>query len=131
MLECGSGSVAVGSALRCSYIPDEPLEFGGPFVVVLGANRIVWTTAPCCDAAPWPDAYPAGAFCRDLAAPPPDRQEVREGVDYYLSYGLAVWYWYAAGRPDRMDADLDGIPCETVYDSDEVAAFWDSAISLG
>jgi hypothetical protein len=137
-LDCGSGSVAVGSALQCSYVPDEPLEFVGPFVVVLDAERIVWTSAPCCDGAPLPQAYPVGAFCRDLAAPPSDApREVRDGrtldpsPDYHLSYGLAVWYWYAEGRPDRMDADLDGIPCETVYDSDEIAAFWDSAISLG
>jgi hypothetical protein len=137
-LECGSGSVAVGAALECSYVPEEPLEFGGPFIVVLDADHVVWTSAPCCDGAPWPDAYPAGAFCRDLAAPPRDSpREIRDGrtldpsPDYHLSYGLAVWYWYAEGRPDRMDADLDGIPCETVYDSDEIAAFWDSAISLG
>jgi hypothetical protein len=25
-----------------------------------------------------------------------------------------------------MDADHDGIPCETVYPADEVTPFWDS-----
>lgn len=137
-LECGSGSVPVGSALACGYIPDEPVEFGGPFVVVLDDETIVWTSAPCCDAAPVPEAYPSGALCRDLAAPPPDApREVSDGQtldpapDYHLSYGLAVWYWYAEGRPTRMDADLDGIPCETVYEPGEVADFWDSTIALG
>ncbi len=28
------------------------------------------------------------------------------------------------GKPDRMDADRDGIPCETVYDATEVVAYW-------
>lgn len=30
----------------------------------------------------------------------------------------AVAYWLREGRPDRMDADGNGIPCETVYDMD-------------
>ena len=137
-MECGSGSVAVGSALECSYIPDEPTEFGQPFVVVLDADRIAWSQAVCCGGAPSPNDYPAGAFCRDLAVPPSDApREARDGTlldpspDHHLSYGLAVWYWYAEGRPDRMDADLDGIPCETVYDPGEIAQLWGSAIPLG
>jgi hypothetical protein len=51
-----------------------------------------------------------GLTCRDLA----DR-----GADYRT----AVAYWLLAGTPDRMDADLDGLPCETVYDAAEVDRF--------
>lgn len=52
-----------------------------------------------------------GMFCRDLAA-----------IGY--DYAEAVTYWTREGRPDRMDADRNGIPCETVYPSAEVLAFW-------
>jgi hypothetical protein len=50
-------------------------------------------------------------YCRDLAA-----------VGY--SYVDAVAYWMVEGQPDRMDADRNGIPCQTVYPHDDVVAFW-------
>ena len=53
----------------------------------------------------------AGLFCRDL-----------QPKGY--SYAEAVAYWTREGQPDRMDADLNGIPCETVYESVAVVAFW-------
>lgn len=53
----------------------------------------------------------AGLFCRDLAA---------MGYDYTA----AVSYWTSEGSPDRMDADRNGIPCETVYPHSAVAALW-------
>jgi hypothetical protein len=31
-------------------------------------------------------------------------------------------YWSLEGEPDRMDADLNGIPCETLYDADAVSS---------
>jgi hypothetical protein len=45
---------------------------------------------------------PGGLLCRDLAA---------------QGYGVqdAVDYWFLWGRPDIMDADRNGIPCETVF----------------
>ncbi len=39
-------------------------------------------------------------------------------------YAEAVRYWWYYGMPDRMDADKNGIPCETVYSSAAVNAFW-------
>jgi len=53
----------------------------------------------------------AGLFCRDLVA---------LGYDY----ADAITYWVKEGSPDRMDADRNGIPCETVYASADVLAFW-------
>jgi len=32
-------------------------------------------------------------------------------------------YWVREGAPERMDADGNGIPCETVYDAAEIADF--------
>ncbi|MEU4196504.1 hypothetical protein AB0E69_31675 [Kribbella sp. NPDC026611] len=55
--------------------------------------------------------WTAGLFCRDLAA---------RGA----SYAEAVRYWWYYGMPDRMDADKNGIPCETVYSSVAVNSFW-------
>lgn len=53
----------------------------------------------------------AGLFCRDLKA------------DGY-SYSAAVDYWRMHGQPDQMDANRDGIPCETVYPADRVRDYW-------
>ena len=53
----------------------------------------------------------SGLFCRDL----------RPGG---YTYAEAVRYWMVEGRPDRMDADRNGIPCETVYPASEVVAYW-------
>ncbi len=57
------------------------------------------------------DTIPSGLYCRDLA-------------DAGFSYSEAVAYWYWDGLPDRMDEDLDGIPCETVYGEDVAADYW-------
>jgi hypothetical protein len=56
-------------------------------------------------------ALPAGLFCRDLKA---------KG----FSYVAAVDYWRMHGQPNQMDADRNGIPCETVYARSDVAAYW-------
>jgi hypothetical protein len=53
----------------------------------------------------------SGLFCRDLVA---------EGY----AFAEAVAYWLSEGSPDRMDADVNGIPCETVYPAAEVEAFF-------
>jgi len=54
---------------------------------------------------------PAGWFCRDVSA-----------AGY--TYAEAVSYWIREGSPDRMDADRNGIPCETVYRTSDVLAYW-------
>jgi hypothetical protein len=38
--------------------------------------------------------------------------------------GNAVADWWYYDRPLRMDADKNGIPCETVYSGATVNAFW-------
>jgi hypothetical protein len=49
-----------------------------------------------------PYYLPDGLYCRDLKA-----------MGYSFSDAIAYWNYY--GQPDRMDLDLNGIPCETVY----------------
>ena len=73
--------------------------------------------APPATAAPAPSGVgdvltqPAGLFCRDLRS-----------IGY--SYSAAVDYWRQHGQPDRMDADLDGVPCETVYPVENIDGYW-------
>ncbi len=59
---------------------------------------------------------PDGLLCRDLP--------VRAIFPFNDGYFWAVAYWFLDGRPDRMDADLDGIPCETVFAPRDVARLW-------
>ena len=47
-------------------------------------------------------ALPAGLLCRDLVA---------QG----FPYSAAAGYWDRHGQPGNMDADKNGVPCETVY----------------
>ncbi|MFG1907257.1 hypothetical protein [Kribbella sp. NPDC048928] len=61
---------------------------------------------------------PAGLFCRDLDA---------KGY----SYVAAVDYWRLHGQPNQMDADRNGIPCETVYPRSDVAAYWNGRVISG
>ena len=53
------------------------------------------------------DAYQKGLFCRDLA-------------DLGAGIAEALVYWVHEGAPERMDADGNGIPCETVFEESEV-----------
>ena len=69
------------------------------------------TTTPPNTTAPPSTGLPAGLYCRDLKA---------RG----LSYAAAVDYWYRQGEPSRMDADGNGVPCETVYPASEIEAYW-------
>jgi len=64
------------------------------------------------------DSVESGLFCRDL---------------YGLGYGFrdAVGYWMSEGRTARMDADRNGVPCETVYKAGAVEAVYGSADARG
>ena len=58
-----------------------------------------------------PTDLPSGLLCRDLNT---------RGYNY----AEAVAYWASDGRPDRMDEDRNGYPCETVYPTADVVAYW-------
>lgn len=64
------------------------------------------------------DSVESGLFCRDL---------------YRLGYGFrdAVAYWMSEGQTARMDADRNGVPCETVYKAGAVEAVYGSAVARG
>lgn len=69
------------------------------------------TTATTTTAPPTIVDLAPGLFCRDLNA-----------AGY--GYSDAIAYWVSEGQPDRMDADHNGIPCETVYSETDILAFW-------
>lgn len=72
-------------------------------------ERPPWQSPIFGGAAPPPAAGLAGGlFCRDVEAAG-------------FSFGQSLAYWVREGRPSRMDADGNGIPCETVYPAGEVA----------
>ncbi len=126
-----SGLLAEWSAVRCDYWPDETAEFGGIHVSMLDGGRYAWGLSLCCGGEPSVHEYGPGLFCRDLAQPPPDEQTSRWSYpDYHLNYGVAVYYWLTEGRPARMDADGNGRPCETIYPTAEVNAYWNSVKTL-
>lgn len=116
--------------IYCGYNPYVPAEYGPIYLSLLDQHRYVWALGHCCDSGPNPEAYHTGLLCRDLLKPPPESDRDWDPKENHLSYGLAVWYWLADGRPDRMDADHNGIPCETVYPKNEVDDFWASVRSL-
>lgn len=58
-------------------------------------------------------------FCRDIAD-----QAARDSLSWALPMA-AVAYWFDDGRPERMDASQNGIPCQTVFDG--VASFLNGA----
>lgn len=76
------------------------------------------TTPPESVDEPSIEALAWGLLCRNLAAAG-------------WSYPDAVAYWEVEGRPARMDADENGIPCETVYPTSEVAAYWGDPLPTG
>lgn len=64
------------------------------------------------------EALAWGLLCRDL-------------VTAGRSYVEAVAYWKAEGRPARMDADENGIPCQTVFPAQDVLAYWGYPLPTG
>lgn len=109
--------VGFGAVLLCEATPLEEREsWPGPFPIVmlvtgddgsvkyrrdLGTEAAYRTTGP-------------GKFCRDIIS------QNWESSSYFD----AVAYWFLEGRPDRMDADRDGIPCGTVYSLWDIWEFW-------
>lgn len=83
---------ADGDGLPCEDMPFPIVEEDGSEATIVWGDNL------------WIDMMRPGMYCRDLV--------VEEDHPPYWS---AVLYWLYEGEPDRMDADRDGIPCETVY----------------
>ena len=107
-------TVTVTAAAPVTVTAQDPVTVQPPVTVVAPAPRTVTAPAPEVIVVPAPDPYPgyyytsgvnalpSGLYCRDLKA-----------LGY--NWADATQYWILWGAPDNMDADLNGIPCETVY----------------
>lgn len=40
------------------------------------------------------------------------------------AYRLVLAYWFVEGEPERMDVDGNGIPCELLFEPEDVAEVW-------
>jgi len=64
---------------------------------------------------------PSGLFCRELLSgdvPGPFGGTATPADSFFWS----VVYWNLEGQPARMDADGNGIPCESLYDAEAVSS---------
>ena len=127
-----TGPIEVGGVFACELQPQTepgfPLETAGVVIYVLDTSGwAAWTAGTDV-----PDsteallaAYqrsPKGLFCRDLLDP--DLESHPFAVYGSTPTGGFFWslvYWSLEGEPDRMDADRNGVPCETLYDTDVIA----------
>lgn len=132
-----SGAIAAGDLLACIGTPQTEPGFllesvGVLFAILDDAGTAAWATGtdlPADDAAldMLVESATPGLFCRDLVDPDAQTESgffnattTNESFGYFLS----VAYWFIEGRPDRMDEDGNGIPCETVHDAGVVAEVW-------
>jgi hypothetical protein len=130
-----SGPVPVGGVLACRLDsqtePGFELDAAGAVIYVLDpSGRAVWevgTDLPSTTGG-LEEVYALashGLMCKDLMA------EEYAGETYHFSgvgrpeesaFFWSLVYWSFEGEPDRMDADGDGIPCETLHPADMVTA---------
>jgi hypothetical protein len=68
-----------------------------------------------------------GLFCYELLEEGVGHPFGGSGTTPKNGYFGALAYWFLEGRPDRMDADRNGIPCETVFPADVVQWVWSGA----
>lgn len=79
------------------------------------------STAPAVTVAPTPTTVPAGPV--DLRAQPAALFCLDLQMRGY-PYAAAVDYWRLHGQPTQMDADGNGIPCETIFTGADIASYW-------
>lgn len=107
--EVGEGQWPIITALILDDAGTVAFAQAGVFYTVLNADLIQ-------------EDLGTGLFCRDLYAV--DSWLLEELPTPELEYFGAVLYWFVEGRPDRMDADGNGIPCETLVPASVVDAVW-------
>ena len=125
-----SGSANVGDVFACAGIPRTEGDFqldpvGIVIYVIDDVPTVAWlpgTDVPSTTERLLAiyDETPKGLYCRDLLAEDPSTW-----FDGYASvpatgYFLSLVYWSLEGQPGRMDADSNGIPCETMWPTDVI-----------
>ena len=109
----GRPSTTTASIPTSSYTRDLPWG-GDVFTRVVDADRVFaeyQAGATIVLQALHRSWLPLGLFCRDLKS---------KGY----SYVAAIDYWRLHGQPNQMDADRNGVPCETVYPRSDIGQYW-------
>lgn len=125
-----SGSVNMGNAFACAGIPQTEKDFqldtvGIVFYVIDDTPTVAWlpgTDVPDTTEGLLSiyDETPKDLYCRDLLAEDPSTWFDGYGSVPATGYFLSLLYWSLEGQPDRMDADGNGIPCETLWPADVI-----------
>lgn len=125
-----TGQLDVGDVFACggpSAAPASTLvEYGGTVIYVIDeSGRAAWASGtdvpgPTDDLLASYQRVPKGLFCRDLLSSGTDAFPFSGQGDGRPAFFWSLVYWSLEGEPERMDADLDGIPCETLYDTDVI-----------
>jgi hypothetical protein len=125
-----SGPVRGGDVFVCEARSDQlpTTDWGGIVVAVVDRTTIAWS--PGTDNPGSTDTLldiyaeaPHGLACRDLLLPDAIGHPFNgAGTVPLTAYFWSVVYWNLEGQPARMDADGDGIPCETLYDADVISS---------
>lgn len=126
-----TGLIEVGGVLACAGIPrtepNFPLDPLGVVIYPLGDDgKAAWTegTDLCDTTECLHEAYgqaAKGLFCRDLLSPEGTGGLFNgSGLTPEGAFFWSLVYWSLEGEPNRMDEDGNGIPCETLYESDIV-----------
>ena len=131
-----TGPIEVGGGLACELrTPTEPgvsvENLAGAVIYVLDSSgRAAWTAQTELPHSPedlmadyW--ISPKGLFCRDILRGDLRAYPFSAIGGPTLGYFWSLVYWSLEGEPDRMDVDLDGIPCETLYAPEVVAQVLD------
>jgi hypothetical protein len=122
-LSCDAdGAVAAGDVFVCSIgsDPPEPADWGSGVVAVLSNDLFALSLATDNPASTEQlmeqyAASPTGLSCADLRAGEATFPFDVSTTDDVGSIFWSIVYWNLEGQPDRMDVDLDGVPCETLY----------------
>lgn len=122
--ECDdTGRIDVGGVFACDApLPDPSVEQGAMVIYVLdGSGRSAWSTGTDIPGSTDSlladyDRVPKGLFCRDLLDEDVNAYPFSQFSTPESNFFWSLVYWSLAGEPDRMDADRNGVPCETLYD---------------
>jgi hypothetical protein len=120
-------SLAKGSVLKC--VPESIGDGQYPVLTVLVLDRSGTTAVSQAGVvygvlnADWiVDTLGPGKLCRDILGESPLTGELPESD---MEFFGAVLYWFMKSMPERMDADRNGLPCETLVPADVVESVWD------
>jgi hypothetical protein len=115
-------SVRAGDVLVCTMTTEPPLADAGMVVAVIDDAYFTWTFTDLTSTAQLVALHEdltEPLFCRDIrsgGAPYPFGGWTWHQLAYLVpAYAWSAVYWNLEGQPARMDADGDGIPCETLY----------------